>query len=122
MPCRSTIPSGATVALTGPSGSGKSTLLHLMGAMDRAYAGTVVVDDVDLASLTAWPAGRVPRTVGFVFQRFHLLPALNVLDNVRAPLLPVADAVRQAGPRSGAARTVGLAGRERALPSPCCRR
>ncbi|MGW1744756.1 ATP-binding cassette domain-containing protein, partial [Streptomyces sp. NPDC002092] len=66
------IESGAAVALTGPSGSGKSTVLHLLGGMDRPSEGTVEVDGDEL---TARRLDAHRRRVGFVFQRFHLLPA-----------------------------------------------
>jgi putative ABC transport system ATP-binding protein len=75
------------VAVTGESGSGKSTLLHLIGALDKPDSGEVVVDGLALQSaseqqLTAYRA----RKLGIVFQFFHLLPALNVLENVCVPL------------------------------------
>ena len=111
------IPAGATVALVGPSGSGKSTLLHLMGAMDRPSSGTVRVDDVDLAQLPPRRLAAYRRTVGFVFQRSHLLPALNVLDNVLAPLLPVRTGFDKRARARELLAAVGLAGRESALPS-----
>ena len=79
---------GSVVAVVGPSGSGKSTLLHLIGAMDAADAGTVRVGDAEVSSLSPRGQADYRRTIGFVFQRFHLLPALTVLDNVAAPLLP----------------------------------
>lgn len=78
----------AVVALTGASGSGKSTLLHLIGALDRPTRGRVEVDGQDLAALTRRQLADYRRAVGFVFQRFNLLPALTVLDNVVAPVLP----------------------------------
>ena len=75
------------VAVTGESGSGKSTLLHLVGALDKPDSGEVLVDGLALQSaseeqLTAYRA----RKLGIVFQFFHLLPALNVLENVCVPL------------------------------------
>jgi putative ABC transport system ATP-binding protein len=75
------------VAVTGESGSGKSTLLHLIGALDKPDSGEVVVDGLPLQSaseqqLTAYRAQKL----GIVFQFFHLLPALNVLENVCVPL------------------------------------
>jgi ABC-type lipoprotein export system ATPase subunit len=72
------------IAVTGASGSGKSTLLHILGALDRPDQGTVEFRGEDLFS-TATPARRCGyrnRDVGFVFQFYHLLPELNVLENV----------------------------------------
>ena len=114
------VPAGQVVALVGPSGSGKSTLLHLLGGLDRPTSGTVRVGGTDFGALPrrALPAYR--RTVGFVFQQFHLLPALSALDNVMAPLLPVRASRRgpsKADRARAALAAVGLADRERSLPS-----
>lgn len=79
---------GTVVGVAGPSGSGKSTLLHLVGAMDRPSKGHVYVGGVEVNALSRSEAAEYRRTIGFVFQRFHLLPALNALDNVASPLLP----------------------------------
>jgi putative ABC transport system ATP-binding protein len=82
------VPSGQAVAITGPSGSGKSTLLHLIGAMDTPDDGTITIDGREITALSERDRATVRRGIGFVFQRFHLLPALTVLDNVTAPVLP----------------------------------
>jgi len=82
------IPAGSVVALTGPSGSGKSTLLHLLGAIESADSGDLRVGDVDLTTLRRGRLTAYRRSVGFVFQRYHLLPTLSALDNVLAPVLP----------------------------------
>ncbi|MDG4828973.1 ABC transporter ATP-binding protein [Solwaraspora sp. WMMD1047] len=79
---------GTAVALTGPSGSGKSTLLHLLGAIERLDGGTIEVAGQDIGALSRRDLAGYRRTIGFVFQRFHLLPALTALDNVIAPVLP----------------------------------
>ncbi len=79
---------GERVAITGPSGSGKSTLLALLGALDRPSAGVLRVGDMELSSLN--PAQRARyrfEAVGFVFQEFHLLGHLTVLENVLSPFL-----------------------------------
>ncbi|GGK64192.1 ABC transporter ATP-binding protein [Sphaerisporangium melleum] len=103
----------SAVALMGQSGAGKSTLLHLVGGMDLPDGGEVEIDGRSL------PRRRLDahrRRVGFVFQRFHLLPALSVLDNVLAPVLPYrVDFDRRARARE-LLEAVGLDGRERALP------
>jgi putative ABC transport system ATP-binding protein len=112
-----TIADGAAVALSGPSGSGKSTLLHVIGALDRPDAGTVTVGGVELGGLSRRELARHRRRVGFVFQRFNLLPALTVLDNVMAPVLPYrVDFDREARARELLA-AVGLAGRETSVPA-----
>jgi len=82
------IASGEFCALMGPSGSGKSTLLNIIGGLDRADGGGIVVADEDLTllsedELAAWRA----KTVGFVFQGFNLIPVLTALENVELPLL-----------------------------------
>ncbi|MEU0482081.1 ABC transporter ATP-binding protein [Streptosporangium sp. NPDC006013] len=110
------VEAGQAVAFTGPSGAGKSTLLHLVGAMDLPDGGEIHVGGKRVDDLGRRGLDRHRRAVGFVFQRFHLLPALSLLDNVLAPVLP-----RRVGfDRRARARellaAVGLADRERALP------
>ncbi|HEX8403447.1 MAG TPA: ABC transporter ATP-binding protein [Duganella sp.] len=79
---------GELVALTGPSGSGKSTLLNIIAGYDQADCGSVVVNgfDVTRAKPAEMDALRT-RTVGFIFQQFHLVPGLNALENVELSLL-----------------------------------
>jgi putative ABC transport system ATP-binding protein len=108
---------GETVALMGPSGSGKSTLLHLIGAMDVPSGGSLRVGEVDVASLRGSEAARYRRMVGFVFQGFHLLPALSALDNVLAPLIPLRRASRREKDGIELLDLVGLGDRLDALPS-----
>ena len=108
---------GETVALAGPSGSGKSTLLHLLGALDRPDQGNITVGGVDLMTLSRRQLASYRRGVGFVFQRYHLLPALSALDNVVAPTLPYrAGFDRRARARELLA-AVGLGDRAADLPS-----
>ncbi len=74
---------GEFAAITGPSGSGKSTLLNLAAGLDRPTAGTIKVDGTELTGLSEADLARFRRArIGFVFQFFHLLNNLNVLDNV----------------------------------------
>lgn len=74
---------GEFVVVQGASGSGKSTLLLTLGGMLRPDSGTVTVDDQDLYSLDAAERSRLrAHTIGFVFQLFHLIPYLTVLENV----------------------------------------
>ena len=79
---------GGVLAVTGPSGSGKSTLLHVVGAMDEADGGSITVGDFAVHELDGRAQVGYRRRIGFVFQHFHLLPALTTRDNVAAPLLP----------------------------------
>ncbi|MEU8022397.1 MULTISPECIES: ABC transporter ATP-binding protein [Micromonospora] len=111
------VAAGSVVALTGPSGSGKSTLLHLIGAIEQADSGTVTVDDVEVTGLRRSALARYRQRIGFVFQRYHLLPALTVLDNVIAPMLPRRGRADHAARARELLDAVGLAGRERSLPA-----
>ena len=77
---------GQFAAVVGASGSGKSTLLHLIGLLDRPDRGTVLLNGADAASLSPRARNRIRcRDVGFVFQFYHLLPELTVLENVLLP-------------------------------------
>lgn len=82
------LPTGIAAAIMGASGSGKSTLLHLLGAMDTPTTGTITVNGTHVETLDARQAPLYRQRIGFVFQRFHLLPALSALDNILMPLLP----------------------------------
>lgn len=78
-----TLAAGETLALTGESGSGKSTLLHLIGGLDVLDAGTIHINDVDIAQLDDADRAKLRRgTVGVVFQQFNLIPSLRVGDNI----------------------------------------
>lgn len=111
------IEAGSLVAITGPSGSGKSTLLHLIGGMDILTSGTLRVGETQLDGLPPRRLVTYRRKVGFVFQRFHLLPALTAADNVAAPLLPY-DAGKKLQQRArDLLAQVGLGDRADALPS-----
>jgi putative ABC transport system ATP-binding protein len=78
---------GELLSLVGPSGSGKSTLLNLIGGLDRATSGDVLIDGESLAGLTDDQLTRVRRDkIGFIFQFFNLLPTLSCFENVAIPL------------------------------------
>jgi lipoprotein-releasing system ATP-binding protein len=76
------VEAGEMVAVVGASGVGKSTLLHLLGALDEPDAGGIVYDGHDIAKLSSAGKSRLRNTqFGFVFQFYHLLPELNVMEN-----------------------------------------
>jgi putative ABC transport system ATP-binding protein len=111
------IDAGSLVAITGPSGSGKSTLLHVIGGMDILTSGTLRVGDTQLDELPPRRMVTYRRKVGFVFQRFHLLPALTAADNVAAPLLPYEAGKKLQQRARELLEQVGLGDRADALPS-----
>ncbi|MEI8229123.1 MAG: ABC transporter ATP-binding protein [Planctomycetota bacterium] len=82
------IGNGEFVAITGASGSGKSTLLHMLGGITRPTTGRVLLEGVDLAALDDDALAIVRRRrIGFVFQRYNLLPELSLAENVGLPLV-----------------------------------
>jgi putative ABC transport system ATP-binding protein len=107
---------GEAVAIVGASGSGKSTLLGLLAGLDTPSSGRVRLDGIDLSGLDEdGRAALRARLLGFVFQSFQLLPALNALENVMLPL----ELAREPGAADAAAKMlarVGLAERLRHYP------
>ncbi|MGA3196458.1 MAG: ABC transporter ATP-binding protein [Terriglobales bacterium] len=78
-----TVQEGEFVTVVGPSGSGKSTLFYLLGGLTRADAGSVLIDGVDFASLSDAERTRLRKSkIGFVFQKFNLLPTLSARANI----------------------------------------
>jgi putative ABC transport system ATP-binding protein len=78
---------GELVAVMGPSGSGKSTLLTIAGSLEEATSGQVLVDGVDLGTVSRSDRARMRRrSIGYVFQDFNLLPGLTAVENVTLPL------------------------------------
>ncbi|MHB8467538.1 MAG: ABC transporter ATP-binding protein [Acidimicrobiales bacterium] len=108
---------GEVVALFGRSGSGKSTLLYLAGGLDEPDSGQIVIGDSDLSAMAPPELARLRRSqIGFVFQMFHLLPMLDVAENVALPLLLARN--RRSGPRvSELLGLVGLGDRAASRPS-----
>ena len=112
-----TIEAGAFVALTGASGSGKSTMLHMIGAIERPDSGVIISNGTEVTALRGAAQADYRRTVGFVFQRYNLLPGLTALDNVIAPVLPYRTRWDKRQRARDLLAAVGLAGRERSLPA-----
>jgi putative ABC transport system ATP-binding protein len=113
-----TIPRGDFVAVMGPSGSGKTTLLNLLGGIDRADAGEVVVADKRIDGL---PEGALARwraaNIGFIFQFYNLMPMLTAAQNVELPLLLTALRGKERSARVATALSVvGLADRMKHYP------
>lgn len=83
-----TIEEGEFTVIAGPSGSGKTTILNLIGCVDTASEGRVVVGGKETGKLTEKQLTELRlHTIGFIFQSFNLIPVLNVIDNVEFPLL-----------------------------------
>lgn len=113
------IPQHACVALIGDSGSGKSTLLNLIGFLDRPDSGEILIEGTTVAREDDRAVSEFRnRTIGFVFQSFHLIPHASAIDNVLLPLRyrgsPAAEA-REAA--EAALQEVGLAHRARHRPN-----
>ncbi|MCR4391613.1 MAG: ABC transporter ATP-binding protein [Candidatus Acetothermia bacterium] len=106
-------------AVIGPSGSGKSTLLHILGCLDRPTQGRVLVEGEEVSSLSRNELARVrSRNVGFVFQRFYLLPYATALENVELPLVYAGVKRRERRVRAlECLQAVGLAHRARHRPT-----
>lgn len=79
---------GDFVAIQGPSGCGKSTLLNMLGCLDRPTSGNVFIDDVDTSLLDDNELAKIRRErIGFIFQKFNLIPTLNALENVKLSMM-----------------------------------
>jgi putative ABC transport system ATP-binding protein len=77
------VAAGEFVSIVGPSGSGKSTLFYTLGGLTRPSTGRLLIDGVDFASLSDAERTRLRKhKIGFVFQKFNLLPTLNAMDNI----------------------------------------
>jgi putative ABC transport system ATP-binding protein len=110
---------GELVAVEGPSGSGKSTLLNLIAGLDPPTEGSVLIDGVDLAQLYETQRARLRRErIGLVFQFFHLLDKLTVLQNVMVPAELAGHRLKDAQERArGLLAQLGLTSRADAYPA-----
>jgi putative ABC transport system ATP-binding protein len=110
---------GEMVALMGPSGSGKTTLMQIIGLLDRPTTGTYVLTGEDVTTLSENERAEARnREIGFVFQAFHLLPRLSVLENVEVPLTYAGVPAPERRERAlEVLRRVGLADKAKNLPS-----
>jgi len=101
------------VSIVGPSGSGKTTLMNLIGCLDKASAGSLKIGDTEVASLKENDLIKIRReNVGFVFQRFYLIPTLTVRENVELPLIFAKKSIPEKK-ISVLLEKVGLKGKER---------
>jgi len=113
------IPDGEFLALMGPSGSGKSTLLNLLAGIDSADSGSILINGVEITTLTETELARWRSLhVGFIFQFYNLIPVLTAFENVELPLLltRLSRKERRAHVET-ALRVVGLADRMDHYPS-----
>jgi putative ABC transport system ATP-binding protein len=113
------VPEGEMLAVMGPSGCGKSTLLHLLGGLERPNGGEIWLAGRRVDTLSERALAQLRRrSVGFVFQSFHLMEELSAAENVQLPALLAGSSPREARRRARLLlERVGLAGRARHLPS-----
>ena len=110
---------GEFVAVMGPSGCGKSTLLNIIGMLDKPTSGTVTINGTSGEGMKdSEMAAFRNSTIGFIFQSFHLIQSLNVIDNVEMPLLYAGMSARERRKRAEEVlRQVGMSHRMRHMPS-----
>lgn len=113
-----TVPDGGVIAVSGPSGSGKSTLFNLIAGFDRPDCGRILVGETDVAAVAERDMDAFRNeTLGFIFQRFNLLPVLSAQENVELALLPRNVSRAECRSRAEAAlAAVGLAERRHHRP------
>ena len=82
------IQKGDFVAIMGPSGSGKSTLMHIIGCLDRPTSGTVIIDGENISTVSDNELAQIRgRKIGFIFQKFNLIPTMTALKNIELPMV-----------------------------------
>ena len=114
-----TVERGEYLAIMGPSGSGKTTLMNIIGCLDVPTSGTYELDGKDLHNLSDNDLAEIRnKHLGFVFQRFHLMPKMDALENVALPLLYAGVPVKERRERAAEAlRSVGLEDRIHFMPN-----
>lgn len=114
-----TVEQGEFITLLGPSGSGKSTLLGLVAGLEKPSEGSISLQSQEIVGLSEDKLARMRRkSVGFVFQAFHLIPTLTALENVSFPLYPVKMEVKERQKRAAMLLDkMGLADRANHLPT-----
>jgi len=110
---------GEYLSIMGPSGSGKSTLFNMIGGLDKPTKGTVFINEVDMAQLTASELAFLRcRTIGYIFQTFNLIPVMTALENVTLPMVFAGLSTDQALDKGmDLLRTVGLGDRHDHKPT-----
>ena len=82
------IKKGDFIAIMGPSGSGKSTLMHIIGCLDRPTSGTIIIDGENISTVSDNQLAQIRgRKIGFIFQKFNLIPTMNALKNIELPMV-----------------------------------
>lgn len=106
------------MAVVGPSGCGKTTLLNLMGALDKPTAGKIFLEGKDITGIPETSLYKIRREkVGFIFQTYHLIPTLNVMQNILVPALPLKAKNKHYPDRAKELlKMVGLDGKEKRRP------
>ncbi|REK63168.1 MAG: macrolide ABC transporter ATP-binding protein [Cohnella sp.] len=114
-----TVNKGDFMAIVGPSGSGKSTLMNVLGCLDRPTSGTYYLDGAEVQKLRDNKLAQIRNyKIGFIFQQYHLLPKLRVIDNVELPLVYRGMSARERRERCREAlEKVGLGDKLHHLPS-----
>ncbi len=113
------VEAGDFVSIIGPSGSGKSTMMNILGCLDRATAGTYILDGQDVAEQADAQLSQFRnKKIGFVFQSFNLLPKLSNLENVELPMVYArTEAIERRRLALLALKKVGLEGKEKNKPT-----
>ncbi|PID87491.1 macrolide ABC transporter ATP-binding protein [Candidatus Gracilibacteria bacterium] len=113
------VKSGDFIAIMGPSGSGKSTLMNIIGLLDTNDSGEYIFEGKRIDNLKENKKSIIRReNIGFVFQNYSLIPRINVLEQVKLPLIYAGVGLREANKRAKESlKIVGLEGKEKSMPN-----